>query len=190
MNSIVSAWNRFWWSEVPLTRLAAFRILFCILALFDINFAGAIVLQDAQAMADGGAEVSWNPMFAFELLGIGPVTPEQAAFIHPLMTICIVACMLGFLTPLSCLLMAVLTFYWSCQSYSFEKVHHDKVAYAIAAAMLAISPCGRRLSIDSLIRRWWRAGAGKDPRLVPQDSSWAGMSMKVIQVSLALGYSF
>lgn len=185
-----TAWHRFWWSEVALTRLGAFRILFSVLALFDAHFAGAIVPRDAIAYAAGGAEVSWHPMFAFELLGIGPVTPTLVEFIYPLLICSILCAMFGIASRVTCLLVALLTFYWTCQSYSFDKVHHDKVAFAIAALMLALSPCGRRLSIDSLLMRWWRAGAGRDPETAPQTSPVAGMAIRMVQVSLALGYSF
>ena len=72
-----SWFQRFWFAEVPLTRLAAFRILILALAMMDLIAYSDRVFMHANAVSAGG-DVPWTPIYLFEVLGVQPIGIETA----------------------------------------------------------------------------------------------------------------
>ncbi|MEM7198700.1 MAG: DCC1-like thiol-disulfide oxidoreductase family protein [Planctomycetota bacterium] len=183
-----SFWQRFWYAPVPLTRLAAFRIIIMILALWDLVGYSRLVLPEAAAVSGAGTPRPWNPIFAFEVLGLQPIGLPVATAVYTVLLVAIACGILGIATRVACLVVALLAFYWSGLAYSFGKPHHDKIALVFALLALPLAPVGARLSIDSLIARVRRVRRGGAPTDVPRQSEWAGIPMRLCQLTIALGY--
>ena len=85
--------------------------------------------------------------------------------------------MLGLLTNVA-LFVAGLTFlYVALYKYAFSDFHHSEPAMIIALLAMALSPAGRVLSIDSLIRN--RGNPAVDPLSV--ESTFAGWPLKLVR---------
>ena len=89
----------------------------------------------------------------------------------------------GLFTRTATLIVAVFGLYWWGLGYSFGQAHHEKISLAFALMVLPLSPCGARVSVDALIRRW----RGKS---TPERSDLATWPLRLVQVSVALAYLF
>jgi hypothetical protein len=178
---VAERWNAFWFAEVPLLRLGLFRIAVFTLALSDVVAYSRTALADASALSAGTLSKVWNPIYAFEVLGLQPIGIDTARVLQAVTVIVILLALLGVATRVTALSAALLAIYWTALVYSFGKVHHDKVALAFTLLALALSPCGARLSIDALVNR----ARGKG---LPVHSPFAGLPMRVAQVTIAIGY--
>lgn len=187
---LVDAWNRFWFSEGSLARLGLFRICILLVALYAVLGGARTNFHDAAGRDGLALAREWQPIYAFEVLGIEPpgLTVTRIAFAAAVAAIALG--ILGLFTRTSSALAAALTFYWCGLTYSFGQVHHEKVALIFALIALPLSPCGARYSIDALIARARRAGRGGDPSEVPEVSPFAGWALRFTQITVALGYFF
>ncbi|MEO0649990.1 MAG: hypothetical protein AAFZ65_04880, partial [Planctomycetota bacterium] len=71
------AWERYWFGEGSLVRLAAFRIAVLSIALYALTFFRPSLVQD-----DASLELvqrKFTPVYFLDVLGIGPQSPEFAA---------------------------------------------------------------------------------------------------------------
>ena len=118
----------------------------------------------------------------FELLGLGPIDLATAQLVYAVGLVALGAGLVGLFTRVAAPLAALSSLYWTGLVYSFGKPHHDKVALAFALLALAFSPCGARLSVDAWLRR--RRTGTRPPRTSP----FAGLPMRVTQITIALGY--
>lgn len=71
-----------------------------------------------------------------------------------------IASFIGFLTNLSLSLFAVGYVFLQGYIYSFGDIHHPEAIMAIGLLALAASPCGKVLSVDSLLKGKFRPGTG------------------------------
>ena len=178
-----SAWNEFWFGEASLTRLASFRILLMLLALYDLHLYGGGVFDELSTPTR-----AWNPIYAFEILGIQAPSMDTAKLLFAGLHVTIFMGMFGLFTRSTCLLTALGLFYWSGTVYSFGKPHHDKIAYTFALFALTLGPVGARLSLDALIRRYRAAKRGGDPMALPQRASFAALPLRITALTLVIGY--
>jgi hypothetical protein len=179
---LLERWRAFWFAETPLVRLALFRIVVLALALADLIAYSHTALGDAQAVANGVQSKVWRPIYAFELLGLAPIDLGAARLVYACALVATGAGLVGAATRLALPLAALASLYWTGLVYSFGKPHHDKVALAFALLALACSPCGARLSLDAWL--WRRRGRAPGPETSP----FAGLPLRVTQVTIALGY--
>lgn len=187
---LVDAWRRFWFADVSLVRVAAFRVLILTLALHDLIAYSSTAFADAAAVSAGAVVKPWNPIVLFQALGLQPIGSETARVVFAVGALACVTGILGLATRVSCLVAACTCTYWTGLVYSFGKVHHEKVALTFALFALVLAPVGARLSLDAVIARVRRARRGADPREVPERSDLAGVPLRLTQVTMALGYSF
>ena len=187
---IGSAWNRFWFAEVPLTRVAAFRMLMLALAILALVAYSVPVFADARALTNGQPTRLWNPIYLFEILQLEPIELATAQWIFWIGIVSAGLGIVGLFTRTACLVAAVVCIYWTGLVYSYGKAHHDRVAFAFALMVLPLAPVGARLSLDSLIARYRRARRGLDPAHVPQTSEFAGVPLRLTQLTVTFGYFF
>ena len=182
-----SAWERFWFGEAPLVRLAIFRVVLLWAALYAVFQFRPGVLQHADGL-DVGHRV-WNPIWVFDALHVGPPGPTSARVVLWVLLAAIAAGMAGILTRLACAVVAVALFLWAGWSYSFGKPHHDLTVLVFGLFALPFAPVGARLSLDALLARRRRVRGGGDARL-PEHAPLAMLPLRVTQLSAALAYFF
>ncbi len=176
------AWlERWFFGDVPATRLAAFRVLVCFTALYDLWLYAPVVLRDAALVDAGGPLRPWTPLLFVQVLGIAPLGSDAAHAVLLGGTIALLAGMLGIASRTSCALGAVAFFWTTGLAYSFGKPHHDKVALAFALLALPFAPVGAAGSLDAFWRRWRRR---------PEASRLgSGLPLLLTQFTLAVGYA-
>lgn len=178
------AWNRFWFAETPLARLAAWRILLVYLCFHDFWAYSYMIWRNADSPG-----ASWRPLYIFEVLGVGPVDLATAQVLFVVFCVACVFAWIGLFTRTACFVMGLLALYWTAQVYSFGKAHHDKVAFAFALMALPLAPCGARFSVDAWLRTRRRRARGL-PDYESETHPLAGFPLRVTQVSIAFGYFF
>jgi hypothetical protein len=185
-----SFWERYWFGEASLVRLAALRIILLAATLFGVLRFTHGVLQGADGADFAFLSNQWRPIYAFEMLHIGPMGPELARVVLIVLLAAIAFGILGLFTRTACALAAVLTFLWVGTLYSYGKPHHDFVVLMFGLLALPLGPVGARISIDSLRRRLRRARDGGDPLEVPSHAPLAALPVHVVQLTAVLGYFF
>jgi hypothetical protein len=176
-----AAWDRFWFGEAALVRLALFRIVMICAAFDGVWKVRPAVMQHAADVRTSYLARGWDPIYAFELLGLGPPGASSGALWIALV-VAIALGIVGLFTRLACAVVALLTFYWIGSEYSFGKPHHDAIALMFGLLALPLAPVGSRLSLDSLLRR--RQG------VCPERAPWAALPLRVTQLTIAIGYFF
>ncbi|MBX3463830.1 MAG: HTTM domain-containing protein [Planctomycetes bacterium] len=182
MNALAAVWDRFdgfFHAPVPAARLGAFRALVAAVALYDVLLYSGVVLADAAVVSAGGPGRPWQPIFLFEVLGLGPIGLPAAKAVQAVTVVALVAGALGLGARLACGIGALGFLYWSGLAYSFGKPHHDKVALAFAMAALPFARVGAGVSLDALLARW---------RGRPRPALVGAMPIRLTQFTLALGY--
>jgi len=183
-------WERYWFGEASLVRLAALRIVLLAAALFGVLRFRMGVLQGADGADFAFLSNPWRPIYAFEILHIGPMGPELARIVLVVLLAAIALGIVGLFTRTACAVAAILTFLWVGMLYSYGKPHHDFVALMFGLLALPLGPVGERLSVDSLLARMRRARAGGDPLEVRSHAEFAGLPVRVTQITAVLGYFF
>lgn len=181
-------WREFWFRPAPLTRVAVFRVL--VMALVCVEFiAYEPMLIAGSELAHACVEGAfWNPVFAVSALGLDPPTPEFARSVVVFGSAAAVCGLVGFATNLSCAIAGAALVYCAAMVYSFEKVHHDKVALAFTLAVLPLGPIGARWSLDSALARVLRAWRNEPSAGSTELSEFARFPLRFTQATLALGY--
>ena len=185
---IVKAWNRYWFSETPYSRLALFRILVLLLALIKVVGYWPASILDARGRGELQLSREWQPLVILEAFGVNPPDVATLTTVFIILIVAIVFGIVGLFTRISCAIAAVLFLYWIGVGYSFGQAHHSMVALAFALISFPLSPCGERLSIDALISRLKRIRAGHDPFLIPKTGQFAGWPLHLIQISISIAY--
>lgn len=173
--------ERWFWAPMAAARLGAFRALVCAVALYDVLLYAPVVLTDAAAVSAGGPLRPWTPLYAFQVLGIGPIDLPTAQWVQLVTVTALAAGALGLGARLACAVGALGFLYWSGLAYSFGKPHHDKVALAFAVSALPFARVGAAVSLDALLRRW-------RGRALPAGTPVGAMPIRLTQFSLAVGY--
>jgi len=190
VGALLSGWDRYWFGEGSLVRLGAFRIVMLLTALYAVQQNKMGVFQHADEIGKELTSRVWDPIYAFQVLGIEPMGPTSARIAWVALWIALWMGILGLWTRLSCAVAAALTFLWIGTSYSFGKPHHDCVALMFGLLALPLAPVGARLSIDAWLARVRRTKRGEDPAIAPTSAPWAALPWRVTQVTAAIGYFF
>jgi len=185
----LARWERLWFGEASLVRLAVFRIVILVAAFDGVWVVRKAVFQRVAALDPVFLRRTFHPIYAFELLGLGPPGPVAATVVWSALLAALALGILGLFTRVACGVAALLTCYWIGSEYSFGKPHHTCVALAFALLALPFAPVGARLSLDSLGRRWRAARAG-DAWSAPERAEWAAFPLVLTQLTIALGYFF
>lgn len=185
-----SRWDRFWFGEASLVRLAVFRIVIMATALYALYQFEDSVFQQAQDVTYRYMRTSWRPIYAFEVLHLGPPDAAAATALFGILLAAILLGAVGLCSRVACAVAAALSLYWIGVAYSVGKPHHDCIALAFALAALPFAPVGARLSVDALIARWRRASRGEDGVEAPTLAARAALPLRLTQITIALGYVF
>ena len=172
----MNTWERFWYPQWSLRRLALFRLAVAWICLYD-----AFLYDPRYLVANTErVEATWHPIVAFDLLGI--TVPEQATVVALATAYqwAVLGMLVGFRTRTMCLLVALLSFWQGGLVYSLTKVRHDRVVLCFATFALACAPAGAVLSLDA----WWR----RRRHLLPIDATWSAWPIVLAQVTLVIGY--
>ena len=177
-----SAWDRFWYGEASLLRLAGFRLVILGAALYAVFQFRRSVTQGTQEGMEF-VQRQWRPIYVFDLLGIPPLSPDFAQFVFLALLVALAFAIAGLFTRWACAVVAGLAFLWMGTAYSFGQPHHDCVVLMFALLALPLGPAGARLSVDA----WLRARRGAP---LPDTAPSAALPWRVTQVTTALGYFF
>ena len=110
--SIASAWDRFWFAEASLTRLASFRILIMALVMMNFIAYSSPAFHDAAAVSAGVGMRQWSPIYLFEILRLQPIGESAAHWVFGIALVSSGLAMVGLFTRISCAVTAVLHIYW------------------------------------------------------------------------------
>ncbi len=189
------AWNRYWFGEASLVRLAAFRIVMMAAAFYALYQFRVGVLQHADGLDASWVRRDWNPIFLLDLLHVGPPGALLARTVFWTLLVAILAAAAGIWTRTVCTLVAVLLTYWISVAYSFGKPHHDCVALVLGLWSLPLAPVGARLSIDAWLDRRRRESIDRAlgrgaPDPLPERAPWAALPLRFTAITIAIGYFF
>lgn len=180
MTNVVRLWDRFWFSESSLLRLAAFRIVILLVAAWELKrYLPIYLLEGRGRPAAPYLYREYQPLYVLELLGIQSPSSVVAYAVVGILSASIFLAVVGFRTRIFLALSTILSLYLYAIMYSFGQGHHDKVGLAFALLVLPLSPAGCRLSIDRLMGRVCDA----------TQRQFAGWAIQFVQVCMALGYS-
>lgn len=181
-------WERLWFGEGPLVRLAVFRIVVLADALFALSFHRMSLVQ-----GDAGhvfVTRRFVPLYFLELLGIGPMDPGVARVLYVVLFALILLGILGLFTRVVCALVAAGMLLWTGTAYSYGQPHHEYGLLAFALCSLPFGPVGERLSLDSLRARWRKAARERQRMEPPVYGENALLPIRFVQLTAALGYFF
>jgi hypothetical protein len=98
-----------------------------------------------------------------------------------------VAALVGFLTRISLLVLALGIWIFVSHAYSYADVHHPQALFAIFLMLLPFSPAGERLSLDAVLRRRRARRVGQLAER-PERVDTAMWPLKLLHILLALTY--
>jgi Vitamin K-dependent gamma-carboxylase len=185
----VTGWNRYWFSPSPYLDLAVLRIVAAATQLFVLYGYGDY-LEHALGRAALPDEY-WEPLIILKIMnapfswGFRP-PPDAVSVMYYVAFGAGFLALLGVLTNLSLLLFATASVYVHAFDYSFNDFHHDKAVMMIALGALTLSPCGRALSVDALVRQWRQRDG--DSAGLGTKSEFAGWPIRLLQWFFVLMY--
>jgi hypothetical protein len=184
---VMNAWNRYWFAPAPYLDLAVVRIIAVGFLLFwSAIFGGPYTWAIKNAALP---DALWEPLIILKVLnlpfgwGVRP-TVEVIELVQLVWMVAGLCALVGLFTRTSMLIFAATYVYLQSFIYSFGDFHHPEAVMAVALSVLALSPCGRVLSVDALIRRW-RHDAAAD---LFATGEFAGWPLKLLQWFFALMY--
>jgi len=179
--ALAASWERYWFRERSLLDLAIARIVLTLLVLY-LDWGGRVLRV---ALVEAG---QWAPVGLVRALGIEQPGMEQLAWLDAATRTALFAACFGVLTNVSLAIATVLQLLQEGYLNCLGKVTHATLPMLCALLFLAISPCGRRLSIDAAMRRWWTSRDAGHNAPTPQLSCNAGWPFDLLFVELAAFY--
>ena len=179
---MMKTWNEYWFRPAPYFDLCFVRIIAVITQLK--------ILTSMSEWYVGRAQLDnsyWNPIVVQLFLNL-PAGWGLRPSLEFLDVVYYVACvagvlsLVGLMTNLSLLVFTLSCTYLISFIYSFGDFHHQEAVLVIAMGALALSPSGRVLSIDALLRRPRAAGFTRET------SEFAGWPLKLIGWFFVLMY--
>ena len=185
VNGCLEAWHRFWFEPADPLMLGIIRLLggwmlFYNLAVWTLDleaFFGDAGLQPLQAVK---ALYVNRPIFSFWLW-----TGDE--YLWPMHIACLVISAmfcLGFATRVTSILSFLITISYS-QRVPIANFGFDQIL-GMLCLYLSVGPSGAAVSIDSLIRRWWRGRKGLAD--AARKFASARVAMRLIQLHLCAIY--
>jgi hypothetical protein len=178
MSTFSGRWNQFWFPDVPLDRVAIFRIAVSVFALIDVAFVSNYVIGYTSV-----DPMFFDPVAWIDVLGL----PVPSATTYGIMTAVLIASLalasVGYRARYALLVAAPLYLYhWSLFN-SWGKINHGKIPVVLALFVLILAPSAAALSVDAWRRR--RAGAPEPPVTDPV----AGWALRVVGVAIVSAYA-
>jgi len=191
--SLAERWGRYWFADAPYFDLALMRIAvagFQFYFLLDTQYASLqYVLSLPHDLFHADARI-----LRLFLWPMGWHTPPSAELVYAVFWITLVAglgAVFGALTTISVAVFALGNLLIQAYLFSFTDYHHPEAIAILGTMALALSPCGRVLSVDNLVRRWRSSGAGEPATTVPLldlSGPYAGWPILFIQWFFPLMY--
>jgi uncharacterized membrane protein YphA (DoxX/SURF4 family) len=153
---MIERWNRWWFPQSDGLDLAVCRILavgsllFVFLPFFMTSPAEHIALIDRPG---GFVHPQWMIRLAAALVPAD--SPAWPHLVHGAFAIAIGAgatTLIGLRTRTSAALLALAIWFLVSHDGSYGEIHHPDIVLSLFLLFLALSPSGRRLSIDALLR--------------------------------------
>ncbi len=181
----IDAWNRIWFPPSTGLRLALSRIVVVACQLFiffpslreQLRFLGpGREYIEPQALISG--------LSALLPAGVFP-TAGSLTLLFWITAVAGALTLVGLATRASALVFALGNWVLVAHQYSYGEKHHPEALLCLFLLFLALSPSGRRLSLDAWIRRRLGKAPDSDP---PAELSTALWPLKLTQLLLALAY--
>ena len=176
--SLVRRWQAFWFPEVPVKRVAAFRIVMAGFAFLDIWVVSGWVSRFSRADGD-----FYRPVLvlrALPRLGPGPTT-----VIWVVLVVALALALAGLFTRAALVVAAPLYCWWWATYYSYGAIMHTRITPLVALTVLAVAPSGQAWSLDA-----WRARRRGRPLASDARDELAGWALRVVMVLVAAAYMF
>jgi vitamin K-dependent gamma-carboxylase-like protein len=157
-------WNQFWFSPVPLARVAVFRIVIYLYLIVDVIFT-------RWHLEHGYLPKSWyEPLWIGRHLHIPAPTSEGMTIVMISIVVLSVVAAAGKGRRTAGPAIALLYFYWVYIGFTYGKVDHDRTALLVA---LAVLPTVRWTGVRNQI-----------------EDAGAGWMLRAVQVAVVLVYLF
>lgn len=185
VNRLMKAWNRYWFAPRSLINLAVLRIaavgLELSLLITNWPVGGEFLRLDRDAAI-------YHPLTVLHLLTLpfGSHWLPPVPFLDAAFWVCVVAGFLGLIglfTNPSLIVFALGSVFLQAFRYSFNDLHHPEAIMMFALTALALSPCGRMLSVDALRKEERRGFWGWERK-----SPFAGWPLLFMQWMIVLVY--
>jgi hypothetical protein len=184
-----SIWRNFWFRDAPYFDLAFIRIaivgLQCFLLLSKV-FGELAYVNDLDDLL-----YQPLPIVKFFMLPWGwhvRPDPEWVMAIFWLTMAFGAASLVGLLTNISLLAFAIGNIFLQSYAYSFGDFHHPEAVMMIALLAFALSPCGKVLSIDSLLRNRSGSASARGMPMIDFSGPYAAWPIKLMQLFFPLMY--
>jgi hypothetical protein len=138
LSSVVSGFKRWWYPEVPNSRVAIFRTIAYLFIFVDVFITTAWVSNHAYIPAE-----LYQPLFIGRLLSLPEPTTTFVLTVKVLLLVCAAGAALGFKPRITGVLVAVLYLQWMVIAMSYGKVDHDRFAFLLALFVLPTVPDAR-----------------------------------------------
>jgi len=184
-------WNRFWFADAPYFDLALMRLVIVAFQCFYLLDSQFGALKYVLSLPD-------------ELYGLAPRilrlfvwpwgfdSPPGEAVVFAVFWVTLaagLAALVGLLTNVSLAFFAIGNLLLQSFVFSFGDYHHPEAILIIGLFALAISPCGKVMSVDYYIqRRRGRFGAAGSIGLLDWSGPYAGWPIRFIQCFFPLMY--
>ena len=194
MNSIFNRWQAYWFRPGSLLNLAICRI---VIIGFQLSVLLTTNYQKHCKKISEYPDFIYDPLPVLQLF-IWPFgldyRPSYVVLIasYGITVFAGICALVGFKTRLSMVFFAVGNIFLQATSYSFGKYHHPEALMMISLAILAISPAGMKLSLDSHFLRKRQAHGTPDKlgknKLISDINSFAFWPILLIRWLFALVY--
>jgi hypothetical protein len=139
-------WRAFWFAPARSDDLGISRILFYGLILL-------LYLHHDFSEWSSLAQVHWRPMWSFRVLGLTALAEGTIQILQVGWKVSLFLSCIGLATRFSTVAAFVLGFYLLGLQQNFSRIIHNDAVVVLVMGTLALSRCGDRWSIDSLLKR-------------------------------------
>jgi hypothetical protein len=183
-----SWWHKYWFAEEPYFDLGLMRL--GVVGLQLITLVG--VQFDKLTRVITLPIDLYHPVAVVRLLMApwGWTTPPNTHLMFPLYWATLLAgfgALIGLRTTLCMIVLALGSIFLQAYLFSFSEFHHNEAILLLALAALALAPCGKVLSLDSLIARRRDSTAAR-VTLLDYAGPYAGWPIKFVQWLFPLIY--
>lgn len=189
---MINWWKSYWFNPAPLIDLAIVRITAVSCQLLWVHAGRLSGLSKTSELPDG----MYNPLPILHLL-IWPFgweyrpSLDELSMLWWITLLTGVFSLIGLISNLSLAIFAIGSLFLQAYVYSFGELHHPEAVMMITLAVLALSPAGKCLSVDSMFRRkLFSKPALNTPlrNLLYEESIYAGWPIRLIQWIFVLMY--
>ena len=188
MSRFLKTWTEYWFEPGSLRDLAIFRI-----GVVGVQLLYILPLKwNDIALSAGYPDSLFEPILMLRILTLDLASTfrpphELLVALFSLAIVSGVGSLIGWRTNIWLAILALTSLFIQAFLFSFGEMHHAQAAILIALGLLAVSPSGARLSIDSL-RRESDAVSGVSLEYASATSPYAGWPLKLMLWIFALFY--